>query len=92
MKNKGKPVYLNLVDGNETNKHISPISIEGRGSTSVTLNGEGNGILIYSTQQEYGIADEENPGLIKDGGDISIDEEGNVNVLFCRIFRRRGLY
>ena len=74
------PIYLNLIDGTENTKHISSLAIYGSGSTKVSTDSYGDKLIIDSPQQDYGIADEDNPGLIKDGGDISVDNEGNVTV------------
>ena len=74
------PIYLNLIDGTENTKHISSLAIYGSGSTNVSTDLYGDELIIGSFQQNYGIADEDNPGLIKDGGDISVDNEGNVTV------------
>lgn len=74
------PIYLNLIDGTENTKHISSLAIYGSGSTKVSTDSQGDELIIDSSQQDYGIADEDNPGLIKDGGDISVDNEGNVTV------------
>ena len=74
------PIYLNLIDGTENTKHISSLAIYGSGSTKVSTDSRGDELIIDSSQQDYGIANEDNPGLIKDGGDISVNEEGDVTV------------
>lgn len=75
-----KPIYLNLIDGTDDTKHISSLAIYGSGSTNVNTTFSGDGLMIGSTQQKYGVANENELGLIKEGGDISIDDEGIVTV------------